>query len=555
MVFGKIKRKLQGKLAGKFEIDEQILQEFCETNAKRWNVTAADTAKTDAAKPDKGKADRGKKGCIFIGLFMVEKWIPWLQPKMLYSKGLEEKSGCKPIVIDWEYNEQLVRFYASYGIDYISLKQEMFGDFAGCLYGLCRALGFFLFGGTGKKMAAMNYKGLEAGHFMFDTVIRTNQEIYTIRRARNKICVKKVWTGFWTLHTLDKLCRKYQPEYYFFDDLVYDEGMIATLLKARGAKVCKCELNGTQLHPAMENGEIYWPDFERQMLTDMIEGLSEAERKEYREAADKLLSDRFQAKNGDVRDSKAAFIGKKEADREELEKKMGLHKGRKNVVVCCHTLSESAHRCSEQAYEDTYTWVEETMKFVRDKNNANWIIKVHPIAAMKYGEGGVVEGLYEKYKSDNLFLFPDEYNSALVGQLADAVITIYGTVGCEYSCLGIPVILAGKAVYSGFGYTVDAFTREEYEKVLAGVQNVEPLTEEQKAMAKLVFTCQNRRKEVEKDSFAMKITEFIWQMDSAYMAGESMRKLNGDALVYVGKEVSAEELRQTDYYQGGLKAE
>lgn len=544
MILGKIKQKIQGKLAGKFEIDEQILNIFCERNAKRWKVSG-----------DGEKAEKDSKGCIFIGLFMVEKWIPWLQPKMLYAKGLEERYGYKPIVIDWEYNEQLVRFYASYGMDYVSLKQEMFGDFFGCLYGICRALGFFLFGGTGKKMSEMKYKGLETGHFMFDTVIRTNQDIYTVRKARNKVCIKKVWTGFWTLHTLDKLCRRYSPKYYFFDDLVYDEGMIVTLLKNRGAKICKCELNGTQLHPAMENGEIYWPDFERQILTDIIYSLSKEEKKEYVAVAEKLLSDRFQAKNGDVRDSKAAFIGKKEADREELAEKMGLHRGRKNVVVCCHTLSESAHRCSEQAYEDTYTWVEETMKFVRDKDNANWIIKVHPIAAMKYGEGGVIEGLYEKYKSDNLFLFPDEYNSALVGQLADVVITIYGTVGCEYSCLGIPVVLAGKAVYSGFGYTVDAFTKEKYEQTLANIQNVEPLTEEQKEKAKLIFTCQNRRKEVEKDSFATKMTEYIWKMDTDYMAGESLKKLNGEALEYIDKEVAVEELLQTDYYKGGLEAE
>lgn len=547
MILEKMKRKMQGKLVGKFEIEEQTLKTFCENNAKRWKVSEETKEGQEAGKDG--------QGCIFIGLFMVEKWIPWLQPKMLYAKGLEKKTGFEPIVIDWEYNEQLVQFYASYGIGYLSMKQKMFGDVSGCLYGMCRALSFFLFDGTGRKMSQMKYKGREAGRFMFDTVIRTNQEIYTIRNARTKICFKKVWTGFWTLHTLDRLCRQYEPRYYFFDDLVYDEGMLVTLLKNRGAKICKCELNAARLHPAMESGEIYWPDFDRRILTDMIKVLSEDEKKEYTEAADKLLSDRFHAKNGDVRDSKAAFIGKKESTRAELEQKMGLHKDRKNVVICCHTLSESAHRCSEQAFEDTYTWVEETMKFVRDKENANWIIKVHPIAAMKYGEGGIVEGLYEKYKSENLFLFPDEYNSALVGQLADVVVTIYGTVGCEYSCLGIPVVLAGKAVYSGFGYTIDAFTKEKYEQTLANIQNVEPLTEEQKEMAKLIFTCQNRRKEVEKDSFATKMTEYIWKMDTAYMAGESMKKWNSEVLAYIDKEVSAEELKQTDYYKGGLEEE
>ena len=542
MVFGKIKKRMEDKLAGKFEIEEQELCQFCKKNLKYWNA-------------GENKESESENGTIFIGLFMVEKWIPWLLPKMLYSKGLEKSTGCCPIVIDWEYNEQLVQFYSSYGIGYISLKKEMFKNFTGCLYGMLRTAGFFLFQGNGKRMSQMKYQGMELGHFMFDTVIRTNQEIYTIRTARNKTCLKKVWTGFWTLHTLSVVCKKYKPKYYYFDDLVYDEGMIVTFLSNKECQIYKCELNGTQLHPKMENGEIYWPDFEREILKEDIRTLKEEEKQEYIEIADKLLSDRFQAKNGDVRDSKAAFIGKKEGSREVLAEKMGLHKNRKNVVICCHTLSESAHRCSEQVFEDTYTWVEETMKMVRDNENANWIIKVHPIAAMKYGEGGVVEGLYEKYKSDNLFLFPDEYNSALVGQLADVVITIYGTVGCEYSCLGIPVILAGKAVYSGFGYTVDAFTRTEYEKALDNVQNIQPLTEKQKNMAKLVFTCQSRRKEVEKDAMASKMTDLIWKMDTEYMAGKSLKQLNAEALRYLRTEVSIEDLIQSDYYKKGLMME
>lgn len=532
----KIKQKMNAKLEGRFEVDEKVLKSFCEKNKKIWG---------------KSEGQNGQ-GNIFIGLFMVEKWITWLQPKMLYAKGLEKTTGCRPIVIDWEYNENLIDFYGSYGMDYISMKQEMFRDFTGCLYGMLRAAAFFLFGGTGKKMAQMKYKGMEVGHFMYDTIIRTNREIYTIRKARNKICIKKIWTGFWTLHTLSKLYKAYKPGYYLYDDLVFDEGMMITLLRKNGVHICKCELNGLPMHMELGVGEISWTSFDRVLLTKKIEKMTTEEKEEYIQAADRLLEERFQAKNGDARDSKAAFIGKKDGSKKELEEYMKLHKGRKNIVVCCHTLSECAHCCSEQVFEDTYTWIEETMKLVRDNDNANWIIKEHPIGEMKYGEVGIVSGLYEKYKSDNLFLFPVQYNSALIAQLADVIITIYGTVGCEYSCLGIPVVLAGKAVYSGFGYTIDAFTREKYEQVLNRIQDIGPLNEEQIREAKLIFTYQNRRSDIEMDDFTKKMVACNWDMDTAHMNEGDIGKLNTEVLSYIMENISETELYQSDYYRAGL---
>ncbi len=540
-MFKKIKQKINAKLVGRFEVDQKTLKLFCEKNKKIWDKLAAG--------PENAAEDRGT---IFIGLFMVEKWITWLQPKMLYAKGLEKATGCRPVVTDWEYNEDLIDFYASYGISYLSMKQEMFQNMAGCLYGIFRAAGFFLFGGSGKKMAQLTYQGMEVGHFMFDTIIRTNKDIYTVRNARTKTCIKKIWTGFWTLHTLSKVCKKYNPKYYFYDDLVFDEGMMITLLKSKGVEICSCGLNGQPLHMELGVGEISWTAFDRGVLVEKLKKMSKEEKEEYIQAADELLLERFQAKNGDERDSKAAFIGKKDGSKEELEQYLHLHKGRKNVVVCCHTLSECAHCCNEQVFEDTYTWVEETMKMVRDKENANWIIKEHPIAEMKYGETGIIKGLFDKYKSDNMFLFPNEYNSALIGQLADVVITIYGTVGCEYSCLGIPVVLAGKAVYSGFGYTVDAFTREKYEQVLDRIQDIEPLNEEQTRKAKLIFTYQNRRADVKMQDFTRKMIEYNWKMDTAHMNEGDIGKLNSEVLSYIMEHVTEEELYHSDYYTAGF---
>lgn len=537
-MFRKINGLLEKKIIGKFEIDENVLRDFCTENTEQWNDQKE-------AKPE--------DGCIFIGLFMVEKWVSWMESKILCAKGIEEKTGKKPMVIDWEYNEQLEAFFASYGIGFLSIKKEMFKNPAGFLYGLFQAVCFWVFGGTGAKMIQKKYKGIHAGSFMYDTIIRTNQDIYTVRNARTKICFKKVLTTYWLLHSLHRVCKTYRPSYYIFDDLVYDEGMICEYMKKQGGKAAGCTIDSRIQLPDYTEGMIFWPDFDKYVMEKKFRSMSEEEKNRYVEMADEALKNRFLGKNGDVRDSKAAFTGKKDASREELVSVMGLDPKKKNVVFCSHTFSESAHRCSRQAYQDTYTWMEETMKHVRGNDNANWIIKVHPIAAKKYGEVNVLENLYKKYKSENLYWFPDEYNSALVGQLADVVVTIYGNAGSEYSCLGIPVILAGNAVYSGMGYTVDAFTAEAYEKALDRVNEIGTLSEEQKNTAKLVFAYLNGKTNQNLDDFGQKMVEWNWKFDTVFMDGQSVKNLNTETLNYIREYGSREDVRKTDYYKAGLE--
>ena len=527
------RKSIAKKILGKFEIDKEILAQFCKENSKLW------------------EQNESVGNYIFIGLFMVEKWIPWLERKLLYAKGLEEKTGAKPIAIDWGYNEDLEKYYASYGIGCISMKKEMFTNLPGCLYGLGKAFFFLMFQGKGKNIVSKKYKGVNIGHFVYDTIIRTNQDIYTVRNARNGICFKKIWTTYWFLNSLKKVCKKYPPVHYIFDDLVYDEGMIAEYVRSLGSEISNFDLDNRRLCPDYTKGIVFWPDFYKHIMKQEIAQTSEGTKQEYIAHAQAMLEERFQGKNGNIRDSKAAFTGKKDGSREELVSYMGLNPNKKNVVFCCHTLSESAHRCSSQAYEDTYTWMEETMKYVRNNDSANWIIKVHPIAAKKYGEGGVLESLYEKYKSENLYWFPDEYNSSLVGQLADVVVTIYGHVGSEYSCLGIPVILSGNAEYAEFGYTVDAFTQEAYEKALAEAYTLEELSEEQKKTAELIFACQNRRKLPTADKFNEKMTELNWKFDEEILAGKSVKDLNSETLNWIEEYCRKHDIRKSDYYLAG----
>ncbi|MDE6607715.1 MAG: hypothetical protein K2K54_08175, partial [Lachnospiraceae bacterium] len=282
-MFHKINQFLEKKIIGKFEIDETALDEFCRENAKLWEKNNRKTA---------------SDGYIFIGLFMVEKWIPWLERKMLYAKGFEENTGKIPIVIDWEYHSGLEKFYASYGIRLLSLKKEMFGNIKGFFYGLWQAVLFWIFDGTGKGIIRKKYKDVNAGSFMYDTIIRTNQDIYTIRKARNKICFKKVLTSYWFLDSLNRVCKKCPPAYYIFDDVVYDEGMIAEYMRRRGGTVVNCTIDGRLQLPDYTEGTIYWPDFDKYVMEQSLRAMSKEEEESAVRQAETALKERFLGRNG-----------------------------------------------------------------------------------------------------------------------------------------------------------------------------------------------------------------------------------------------------------------
>jgi len=65
-----------------------------------------------------------------------------------------------------------------------------------------------------------------------------------------------------------------------------------------------------------------------------------------------------------------------------------------------------------------------------------------------------------------------------------------GTAGMEFSCLGIPCILAGESTYSGFGFTVEPQNAAEYEEQLRHIDELPRLSEKQIRAAKIVMAFQ-----------------------------------------------------------------
>lgn len=536
MLFNKLKQKCYKA----FEADESIVKEFVELNAKYWNHSQ-----------EERKEDSSKY--IWIGLFMVEKWMSWMQPKFIFAEGLQDKYHCNTLVLDWEDNKELASLYKSYGFSFISVKIRMFKDPIGFLYGLCRALSFFIFGGTGKKLCSLKYKNRKIGQYIYDNTVRTNANIYTINNARTKVCFKKICTSYWFLHTLELIAKEYEPFIYLYDDLVYDEGMVVQLMHSKNARVMKCGVGAVFREIPWSDEPQYRSDIWRGIISDRLSSLTENEKQDIIVKVTNELEQRFKGENGDTREAEYIFKNKKELSSEEIKSEMGLNPNKKTVFIFTHCFSENPHKCSFQLYDDSYTWLEETMKIVREVDTVNWVIKGHPIAAIKYNEVGVLEHMYEKYKNENLYWFPNEYNSSLVTEIADAIITVYGTAGIEYSCLGIPVIHTGYAAYSNFGYTYFPQSIQEYTDLLKNISEINRLDEEQIKTARIVFSLYNQMRSRYFDEYDDQMNELNNLFYNDINEHKSFFEHNNTVFHEIMKYMDSHEIKNTKYYLKALE--
>lgn len=153
-----------------------------------------------------------------------------------------------------------------------------------------------------------------------------------------------------------------------------------------------------------------------------------------------------------------------------------------------HCFSDAPHCAEWSLYRDYYVWYEETLKIISKIDNVNWIVKEHP-SSDAYGEKNVSKSLFEKYRSEHMHWFPDEYSTATVAALADAVVTVRGTVGMEMSCQGIRCVLSGHAYYAGKGFTYEPQSIPEYVRLLGNLDKVERLSEEEMMLARKTMFC------------------------------------------------------------------
>ena len=153
---------------------------------------------------------------------------------------------------------------------------------------------------------------------------------------------------------------------------------------------------------------------------------------------------------------------------ETLKQRLNLTKGKKLLALFTSSTEETAgDRELEGAYELQSMWVQDVVEWVKDRNDAELVIRVHPHLA---GNSGLTRAndefhFYEEMKAtaprNTRIVMPDEaLNSYALMDEADVGLTFGSATGIEMAMLGKPVVLASRNFYEVGSQIINVRARE-----------------------------------------------------------------------------------------------
>ena len=187
------------------------------------------------------------------------------------------------------------------------------------------------------------------------------------------------------------------------------------------------------------------------------------------------------------------FIKKNNLDTNDLYNYLNWDKSKKTCVIFGHNLFDGNYNNSWRIFRDNLTWLRETLFFIKDlKPEINWLYKDHP---SEYGSeyvdfANTIKEFYDIIGSqENIKVFPKNFNSVLLKDVANCALTSQGSVGLEYPCFGIPAITAGDSFYEGLGFTYNPKNKAQYFDLITNMSKIisKKLTIDEIDLARISF--------------------------------------------------------------------
>lgn len=364
--------------------------------------------------------------------------------------------------------------YASYNIsDFARLTSDSLFD---KLKALATSLAIYFKYRDGDKLLTLHYRGYHIGEHIYDTILRCDFSRVTIDKVPFRRGFTKIYNSILGIIGAEKLYSKYPFSALVYSDCDYMPGralqLVAIKHKAKlyytnglNNIICRYDTDHMSLphvknilYPVWES----WQKFLKQPDIDKL--------------VDNYIAERFKGEAANQFDT-GAFKNKRSYTRSELLAKFKLDSNKKNVVIAAHVFSDLAHYSFYQLHRDYYEWLMVTVKILSRNKNVNTFLKVHPSTHLYFEEGGV-EKLLQKSGVNNVYLMPDDLNTAAIPDIADYIVTQSGTMGLEMAGFGIPVFTAAKGYYCDFGIDIYSSTDKEYEERLLHIENTPRLSAE-----------------------------------------------------------------------------
>ena len=461
---------------------KKVFDEFSAVNGKYWKKRSFNPQSTT----------------ILVEGFFAESGPNYVIRIGSIAKALEEIKNSNLVVLlelDEKEEPNKTKIWQSFGMDnFIGIYNDVYANFSSSnkfqirfwarVYYLWSTL--LLLFKSQEKFSQLSFRGVRLGDILYDEIIKnTPVGEYTINKitSKHRHFFKRLFIYFFVSEFIYK---KYRPKYYVTTHTQYiPYGLPARYFAHQGAVLVETTDDILFIHDDPTLIPKFHTEVNRMIRRkiDMVYNDEEAQK-----TAKIELNKRFTGKTQQI-DAQMAYGNKQNYSKQMLKEKLNINDDKPIVFIFAHIFSDAIQGNDEMLFPDFYLWLVETIKFVKDIKDVNWIIKPHP-SARAYGEVGEVERLIKEIgqASSNLFICPDNFSTASVLECATAIVTAQGTVGLEFSCVGIPIIIVGKPFYSGFGFTYEPSTKAKYFTQLKNIKNIKPLTGDQMRMACSVYS-------------------------------------------------------------------
>ena len=149
-----------------------------------------------------------------------------------------------------------------------------------------------------------------------------------------------------------------------------------------------------------------------------------------------------------------------------------IKKTKKNkikILIAAHCIYDAPHAFGKFNFIDMGEWLNFLLKFSKEKNY-EWVLKIHPNCYDCDIE--IVKRILKYYP--NIKILPKEMDhKKIIRDGITHVLSVYGTIGYEYSNLNIPVILASQNnPYKSFNFLTKCKSKNEFKNSLDKINKV-----------------------------------------------------------------------------------
>jgi hypothetical protein len=465
------------------------------------------------------------KEVILVEGFLASYGINYLLRTGMVAKALEETSGYTPAVLFDDYASGYFQFeeaYRTFNIKrFIYTRNKFLLRAWHGMTGFFVALYYFIIIRKGEQLIPLRYRSIHIGDLIYDDIIKNIPKDYTINSVSARH-FRFFFEAFYSFGMYESLLKRQPVKYLVATHCVYIKyGVLARLAMYHGAEVF--ETNDVHL--------VHYKEFDKKnnkSTPSYLGGINEWIQAQLNtldftpdkeEWVDKFLYNRFKG-NFDQLDINLAFKDKKTYDTEALKKQLNISNDRPLVFLLAHALSDAPHLSKIMIFKDYYDWMAKTMDVAKNIRDVNWIFKPHP-AAKLFGEEGFLESMVASYHCDHFYITPPDFSTESVKGLAKAILTTQGTAGLEFSCFGIPVIITGRPLYAGFGFTLEPDSAQAYYELLRSIHTLKVPGEESVRMAKKVYYLYEQFSLVANNLIHMDTLKKVWNFEEGVDKAES----------------------------------